>query len=895
LLRILTFAIVLVSITRFGFSQTVLDTPLQILKQQPLTDLLLEIESRSPVKIFYLDEWLEPYQVDERFNGSSLRETLDVLLEASEVSYTLLYDYALVFSRDPTAAIEKESILSSAIVQRKMIERKVIGDKTNYRAGRLVVLSGTVRDQDADKMMEGVSIFVNTDAGAHTDINGRFQLRVMPGSYVLTFHHSRYDDRVIDLEIYADGLMDIRLQETPVMLDEVVISDEMVLENAIGKTSISVSQMKRVPTFLGEVDVIKQVQSQPGVTTVGEAAAGFNVRGGSADQNLVLYDGVPIFNTSHALGFFTAFNPEAISEISFYRGGVPAQFGGRASSVLDIVSRQGDFKKWSGAGGIGIVSSHLMLGGPIKKDTTSVLVSLRSSYSDWMFEMIKSEYADVSNSSVQFYDGSIKLTHKLSDNGQLTLSGYTSHDAFSLADDTTYSWENVAASLRYDHTFSTRLFSSLSFSYGAYAFELAESDPANAFDLRYSITYPAVDWDFQLDGKHELTFGLKSTYYTFEPGRRRPSSPHSNAPFVEMDSEKSLESAVYIGDGFEISESLYVQGGLRFSVFNRFGPSTVYRYRADAPREIQNIVDSVVNKAGDVFQTYVNAEPRISLRWSLSDKSALKIGYQRMSQYMHLITNTAAIMPTDIWQSSNAYFKPQVADQVSIGLFKNFSANMFETFVETYYKQVENMLDFKDGANLILNRNLETALIATEGTSYGAEFSVSKVRGRLQGSLNYTWSRSLRLAKSRFSNESINEGKIYPSNHDQPHVVNMNWRYGISRRIFFSGTFVAHSGRPVSLPTTVYNIDGVPVSGFSERNQYRIPHYHRLDLAFIIEGNHKRRKVLDGNWIFSFYNVYARKNAYSVFFADDGTGTLKPYKLSLIGTVIPSVSYTFRF
>lgn len=845
--------------------------------------------------MFFLEEWLSLYEVDEHFGGYTLRQMLDELLKGSEISYTLMFDYALIFSKDPASAIERQEIISNAIIQRKSLERKIMGDKKLYRPGLSLMVSGTIRDQDKGHALGGVAISLNNNPAKATDASGNFEFHLMPGNYVLTFHHPQYDDKLIDLQIYESGVIDIQLQETPIMLEEVVISDDMILDKTIGQTNLSISQIKRAPRFLGEVDLIKQVQSQPGVTTVGEIASGFNVRGGSTDQNLVLYDDVPIFNTSHALGLFAAFNPDAIGEVAFYRGGIPAQYGGRVSSVLNIVSRQGDFKKWTGSGGIGIISSHLTMGGPIKEDTTSILLSLRSSYSDWMLDVIKSNYKDLRNASVKFYDGSLKLSHKLNDKSKLTLAGYTSNDRFRLADDTTFYWTNVAASLRYDHALSDKLFSSASLSYGAYTFRLREEDPSTAFDLRYSITYPSLKIDFQLEGRHKLTFGLHNTYYRFSPGVLRPASGGSNAPLLKMDPENSLESSLYISDGFSLSEKLFVEAGLRFSAFNSFGPGTVYRYRTDAAREVRNIEDSVTYDAGEISKRYSAAEPRVSIRYHAGLNTSVKIGYHRMVQYMHLITNTAAITPTDIWQSSNAYFKPQIADQVSAGIFRNFSDHLFETFVEVYYKKVKNILDFKDGADLILNKYLETALIAADGNAYGVEFSVSKVKDRLQGSVSYAYSRSFRQADSPFDTEQINSGREYPANHDQPHVVNLNWRYGISRRIFFSGNFVYHTGRPVSLPTAVYTVDGVPVSDFSERNQYRIPDYHRLDLAFIFEGNHKRRKFWDGNWVFSFYNVYGRKNAYSVFFADDGHGYLKPFKLSAIGTAIPSVTYSFKF
>jgi len=871
-----------------------MDVPLRDVKRQSLPEFFSEIEKMHPVRIYYLEDWISLYQVNEHFNGYTLKAMLDELFSDSEISYTFQFGYALILTKDPASAIKRQSIISNAIIQRKTIERKIIGNDRNYLPEHALTLRGVVSNKDDRHVLPEVTIAANEDETKTTDISGKYEFKLMPGDYVLNFHLNGYDDKVVDLSIYDNGDIDISLQETPIMLEEVVISDQM-LENVIGRSDLSVSRIKRLPAFLGEVDVIKQIQTQPGVTTVGEVATGFNVRGGSVDQNLVMFDDVPIFNTAHALGFFTAFNPDAISEIQFYRGGIPAQFGGRVSSVLNIVSRQGDYTKWKASGGIGLISSHLTLSGPIRKDTTSVLISMRSSYSDWMLKAIKSNFADIRNSSVEFYDGSLKLTHKLSGKGKLTLSGYTSHDQFTLADDTTYNWRNLAGSLRYDQSLSNRLFSSISFAFGKYEYRLREEDPGTAFDLKYSITYPSLKADFQWDGKHKISFGLQNTFYEFRPGKLQPSSKVSSVRRLEMPAERSLESALYISDGFELTDRVFIEAGLRYSLFNRIGPSTVYHYRADRPREVRYVQDSMHYENGGIAATYHVAEPRLSARYSIGGKTSIKVGYNRVAQYFHLITNSAAVTPTDIWQSSNAYFPPQIADQISAGIFSNLSNQVFETFIEGYYKQVRNVLDFKDGANLLLNKYLETDLVSATGTSYGVELSVTKVKGRLLGSVNYTFSRSFRQTRTRFITEHINNGMKYPANYDQPHVANVNWRYGISRRFFFSGNFVFHTGRPVSLPASTYAIDGVPVSGFSERNQYRIPDYHRLDLAFVMEGNHRRKKILDGNWVFSFYNVYARKNAYSVFVADDGTGSLKSYRLTVIGTIIPSVSYSFKF
>jgi hypothetical protein len=890
---LLTFTFLAISI--FGFSQTILDTPVLISESAPLTSFLIRFEEQHEVKFFFADEWLQGYSVDAQLNGRTLKNVLTEVLLGSEVTFELMFDYAVIFRKDPAGEILRDSILRTAAAAKKDIEERVIGDRKNYQPGKQVVITGLVKDEFSSLPLSGVVVVVNDKQGSETDADGRYKLTLQGGEYVIGYRYVNYREKVIDLKVYSNGVINVVLEETPIILDEVVVSDQAILNRRVGQSSLRLTDVRRSPTFLGERDVIKQIQNQPGVTTVGEVASGFNVRGGGVDQNLVLYDGVPIFNTAHAFGFFTAFNSDALSQVTFYRGGIPAEFGGRVSSVLNITSKEGGPQKWTGGGGIGIISSYLTAGGPIRKDSTTINASFRTSYSDWALDMAKSNYRNIQNSSLSFYDGSVKFAHKFTARTKLTASGYTSLDRFSLLNDTLYNSRNIAVNLQLDHALNSKLFSSVALSFGKYAYKVQEEDPATASELEYSITYPSLKFDFNYDGTHKLSFGLHNTFYDFNPGSLKPGTPESNARDIDIRNERSLESALYFSDAFNLEEDILIEAGMRLSIFNRIGPGTVYKYAPDKPMETWNITDSTQYSSGEIMKTYFGLEPRLSVKYSLGPDDAIKLGYNRMFQYLHLVSNTAAVTPVDVWQSSNSYFKPQVADQISLGYYRNLKEDTYEAFAEVFYKSVQNVLDFKDGANLILNKHLETALLKGKGKSYGIETSVSKIKGRLQGSVSYTFSRSWRKIDGRYSDEKINKGDWYPSNYDQPHVTTVNWRYGISRRIFFSGTFTYRTGRPMSLPVSSYEIDGVPVLNFSDRNLYRIPDYHRLDVAFIIEGNHKRKKLWDGTWVVSFYNAYGRRNAYSVFFQDDGRGDLKPYKLSVIGSIVPSLSYSFKF
>jgi hypothetical protein len=880
-----------------GKPQTILDSLVVDARQgELLIDFLGKLEQKHPVRFFFMDEWLSSYSVDSVHFGQTVHHMLQDMLRGSEIEVSVMYGYAVVFVKDPLGMETREELLRTAVASKKDIESRTIGTAVRGKRKDRVWLRGIVRAEDSGLPMSGVAISANGKEVTTTDASGRYAITLAGNEHVIIYSFFGCSDKVIDLKIYSDGELSVVLEEVPVVLEEVEVSEQAVVNRRISQTTLKAESMKRATTFLGEVDIIKQIQSQPGVTTVGEVASGFNVRGGGVDQNLVLYDGVPIFNTSHALGFFTAFNAHAINQVSFYRGGIPAQYGGRVSSVLDISSKDGPGDKWGASGGIGIISSYLTVGGPIRPDTTAVIASVRGSYSDWMLDAVKSNYQDVQNSAMSFYDASLKITHKASSKSKLTFSGYTSSDQFSLTNDTIYAMRNVAASLRLDRSISDKLFGSIALSFGRYDYTMREKEPATAFDLKYSITYPSLNLDFNYEGtQHKLSFGLHNTWYDFAPGSLTPTAAESNARGISMPHERSLETAFYLGDAIYWRDNILVEGGLRVSMYNRFGSGTTYSYTQDEPLETRNITGSKTYGSGEVMKTYAGLEPRLSLRYTLNAAASVKLGYNRMYQYMHLITNTAAVAPVDIWQSSNTYFKPQIADQISIGYFRNFNDNTFEAFVEPFYKHVQHVLDFKDGANLILNDHLETALVGGTADAYGAEFSISKIKGRLQGALNYTYSRSWRKTNTRFDTEDINEGKRYPSNYDQPHVVQFNWRYGILRRLFFSGTFIYHTGRPMSIPVSAFKVDNISMLKFSDRNTYRIPDYHRLDLALILEGSHRRKKILDGTWVLSFYNVYSRRNAYSVFYEENGRGNLVPYKLSVIGTVIPSLSYSFKF
>ena len=882
-----------------SFSQTILESKLDgSEKGKSLISYLEDLEKTQPVKFYFLSEWIDKITFDETLTGQTLGQALNQLFLGSELNYVQVNPNTIIIVKDPTQALQHNEMITTAIKERKKIEKVTFGESINSRTQKNVTITGKIIDGKLKDPLVGVNVYVSdAQIGTVTNAEGKYEIKMPSGKHIINFSYVNFDEKVFDVEVYKDGVIDIVLEEIPTVLDEIVVQDKAAREittNIMGQTSISMKEIKRAPALLGEVDLIRQIQTLPGVSTAGEAASGFNVRGGSVDQNLILYDGMPLFNSSHVFGFFSAFNSEAIRDVSFYRGGIPAEFGGRISSVLDIRSKEGNFEKWGASGGIGIISSNLTVSGPIKKEKTSVIASLRTTYSDWLINTVKSNYVDLNNSSVSFYDGAVKLTHKFSEKTKLSWSGYMSHDQFRLNGDSTYKWDNRLTSLDLDHAFTSNFTASLLVGFGSYSYDVFDKDPLKGFDLTYKISYPTAKLDFHLQkGKHKINFGLQSHYYDFNPGTLTP-NPESNKKYIQMEIQRSVESGVYLSDQFEVLPKVHMDAGLRVSNFTTLGPGTVYIYREGAPREVLNLIDTVHYSKGEKMKSYFGVEPRLGLRFDVSSMSSVKVGFNRTFQYLHLVTNTTAITPIDIWQPSSNYFKPQSADQLSIGYFQNFKEKKYEAFVEVYYKKMNNVLDFKDGAQLLLNPQLETDLLQGSARSYGAEFQVTKNTGKLSGSLNYAYSRSFRTISGTFPEETINDGKEYKSNFDQPHIVNLNWKYAISRRYFFTGGFTYHTGRPITLPLAAFTVENITVSSFSERNRFRIPDYHRLDLGFVIEGNHKRKKFWDGTLTFSVYNVYARKNPYSIFFKEVQSGILRPYRLAIIGTALPSISYSFK-
>ncbi len=890
--KLLAF-VVLILLPSLDYAQVLEHKIEEINKDKALTDILFSLEKESKAKFFFLPEWLIPFHINQSHTGLTLSEVLDTFFESTELSYFEMYPNVIVIVNNPANRLNYKRSIENARQTKSTITKYSFGDPTAIPKSK-VVITGVVRDLKNSEPLSGVNILVNqTSAGTTTQTDGSYEISVPAGLVTLTFSYLDFESSVIDLAAYASGVINLDMNKSPTLLDEVVVRGGTIGEVAmgrIGQIQLDVREIKRSPAFMGEADPIKQIQTLPGVTTVSEAASGFNVRGGSADQNLVLFDDLPIFNSAHALGFLSAFNSESIRELTFHRGGIPSEYGGRVSSVLDIKSKEGSFDRWNGNAGIGLLAANLALNGPVKDDKTSVALSFRSTYSNWLINSIRTEYADLRQSNVKFYDGNFKISHKFSSNTKLVISAYSSDDSFRLTGDTTYRWNNLQGSAKLNHQISSAVTAELVLGASSYSYQVEDSHTLTASELGYRINTFVFKANFNVKYRgHNLQTGWHLNYYHLKPGYLKPESSQSNAKKFSLTDQHAIENAFYLSEDFKLNPKISLEAGVRIPVFVSFGPAEIYTYNSE-----NDLSDTLDYKGWQPIKAYAGIEPRLSARYSISETSSIKIGYNRISQFLHLISNTAAITPIDIWQPSGYHLKPQRADQISAGWFKDTGNKKYSAFAEVFYKNITNIVDFKDGAKLILNPTLEKDLLQGRGYSYGIETFVSKNTGRLTYSLNYTFSRSFRLITGPTKSESINHGEKYPSSFDQPHILNYSWKYSLSTRHFFTGTFTFHTGRPVTVPVAAFEYENTTVAYFSSRNQYRIPAYHRLDLAFVIEGNHKRRQSWKGTWVFSAYNVYSRKNPYTVFFKGTANGIPEPYQLAIIGTILPSISYNIK-
>lgn len=784
---------------------------------------------------------------------------------------------------------------------KKVQESKLysIGTKTTSLEGKATI-AGSVRDAATGEPVIGATIFIeNPMTGAATDQFGYYSLLIPKGRHELKIKSVGMRPSVRQVMLYSTGKLDIELEQEITPLKEVVIESQAearVNSVQMGTEKLDIAQMKQIPLALGETDVMKVVLTLPGVQSVGEGTAGINVRGGATNQNLMLLNDAVVYNPSHLFGFFSTFNPDILKNVELYKSGIKAEYGGRLSSVLDVHTREGNLKKISGSGGISPVTTRLSVEGPIVKDKTSFIIGGRTTYSNWLLRRLNDP--DLKRSTASFYDITGGITHKIDDNNNLYFSGYLSKDKFSFARDTAYEYSDRNASIKWKHIFNNRIVGVLTGTASNYRYTMSSGKNAvNAFSMNFSIKQfnAKADFTFFVNSKHTIDVGLHATRYGLSPGTFKPLGSESQVRTDIVEDEQGLESAAYISDQFEVNSRLSIYAGLRYSFYNFLGPKHINIYAPNAPLNSTNIVKTVKYSAGETIAFYHGAEPRLSVRYSINTDISVKLSFNRMRQYIQMLSNTTAITPTDIWKLSDSYIKPQVGDQYSIGFYKNIRGkNLIEASVEAYYKIMQSTIDYKNGSVLLMNHHLETDVLPSRGTAYGAEFLIKKNTGKINGWLSYTYSRSFMQTRGTFTSEMVNGGQQYRSNFDKPHAINFIGNYKFSRRFNFSLNVIYATGRPITLPIVKYEVDEATRVYYSDRNAYRIPNYFRTDISVNIEGNHKIKKLAHSSWTFAIYNLTGRENAYSVFFVSRDK-QIKGYKLSIFARPIPTITYNFRF
>ncbi len=765
-----------------------------------------------------------------------------------------------------------------------------------------VTLSGTVTEAETGETLIGVNVLIPAlNTGAITNEYGYYSITLPAGTHEVYYSSIGFATQRKSIALSSDTSLDVALQPSTEDLDEIIVKADVEKLN-IRKPEMSVNRLsantiKKIPVVLGEKDVVRSIQLLPGVTGAGEGSSGFNVRGGAADQNLILLDEATLFSSDHLFGFFSVFNPDAIKDLTLYKGGIPARFGGRVSSVLDIYQKDGNKKRFEANGGIGVVAGRLLLEGPIKKDTASFLVAGRSSYAHLFLPLFDNDNV------AYFYDVNTKISYAVNAKNKLFLSGYFGRDVFDIADSFSNVFGNTTLNLRWNHLFSDKLFSNLTAIYSNYDYGLELSFVEFDFDSGIKNLNLKYDLTHFISNKLELRYGLNSIYYRFNPGEINPTTPTSGINPFKLTQKYAFENAIYFEAEKELTDRLAVQAGLRFSTFNRLGQDTLNLYENDNPityNEDLDIyqkatpIDTVSFSRGETIKAFANLEPRLAISYQLNETSSVKASYNRMAQYIHLISNTTSPTPFDIYAPSGKYIEPQLADQVAVGYFKTF--NNYSLEVESFYKTVENRLDYVDDADLIANDAVEQIVLNGEARAYGLEILFRKNEGKLTGWIAYTLSRSEQRTPGRTEGEiGINNGEWYNSPWDKTHDISITGQYELNDHWSFGANLIYQTGQPTTFPNGQYVYNDIVVPVYEARNSSRLPDFHHVDLSATWVPKPDSGRRWKGEWVFSIYNVYNRMNAASITFRENtDIGRNEAVKLSIFG-IIPAVTYNFKF
>ncbi len=889
----------------------------------PLELALSQLSENFQLSIYFAPEWLAGQKVSGVFKDKSATDIINTLIENSSLNLFEVDPKHFVITRNTQifseviegfyrgdfakANVQIKEDLSTNLgidLQTKKratpLERSLllVGKQTNYISVNGYTLEGVLTELDGKTPLPNATVLLRgTDQFASSDMQGRFILEEVPhGAGELDISLMGYEGVLQPIRVYNNGGVALSLAPSYEALDEVVLeaNANRAVQDVGSANSFNPEETKSIPLVLGERDLFKVATTLPGVSTAGEGAAGFNVRGGKTDQNLILLDRAVVYNPTHFFGLFPALNPFAIENLTVYKGAIPAQYGGRLSSVFELETKKPDSQKISGQASLGPVTANLLLEIPLKKDSSSVMVGARSAYANWIFNTLKK--SDLENSTALFYDGIIKYQAAINDKNTVKATAYHSKDAFSISSDSIYSYENSNMSLQWQKQLKNKQFLNTAITHSRYGFGIDYLGTGNnGFKQGYSLTDTQLLADSKIDitPKQQLSYGAAAKHYQIQPGFNRPYGPSDLTTEVDIDSEQALEMALYLSNLITLSEQTAIELGLRYNFYAQIGPGQERVYAANSPISNGSLLSESPIESG-FGQTYGGLAPRVSIRHLLRDNLSVKASFNRAYQFIHTLSNATTPAPNDSWKLSDNNIAPQQSDQFSLGVFSNQGGGTYTLSAEGFYKLQKNLLDFKTGASLVLNPRVEQEVLQGNGKAYGLELFLQKNRGKLSGWLAYTYSRSLLQLDSEFRSLQINNGAFFPTNFDKPHDLSGVFNYQFSKRLSFSANLVYQTGRPITFPVGNYQFNGAEFVLYSDRNSYRIPDYYRLDLGINLEGNHKKNKAFHGFWSLSVYNALGRNNPYSVFFINQ-EGEIKALQSSIFAVAVPSLTYTINF
>jgi len=857
----------------------------------PLSLAIKELSHRTGYTIYFMEEWLDNDLVIKVPDTPDSMNSILTLCLNSGLKIILLSEKKFVIIPDNLPQVIHVDPGSSDVI---------IGRNLGHLTGNESLIKGKVTNGNTGEPLPLAGVAVQeTGKGSVSDRNGNFELSLPRGNYTLMVSRIGFIEFKKSVSVLSDGNIDLELFTDVYELEEVdVISNRLVssMNNLqIGSSSINISRIKQIPSFMGETDVIKSIGMMPGVSNSGESSSGLTVRGGNPDQNLFLVDGVPLFNTSHLFGFFTAINPDMVKELSLYKGNIPASMGGRLSSIVEIKLNDELSPKPKVNASSGLISSRIKLSIPLKREKSTLLLSGRTSYSDFLLQ--NSGIKELQNSGAGFYDLNAKFIQKLKNGNLLKTSAYSSRDQFRFRKESEHAYGTDYFTFDYILFSRSRMSNAISAFYSGFHTELSElGDSLKSSEYKSGIELFSLNYNggYFPSQNHKIYYGVNNILYSFQMGERSPLNLYSSVPREKLNKKYGLESALYVGHDYNHFSGLSVSWGLRFVLYNQLGPAEIYNYTSGMPRAKEFITDTSFIEPGRKVAVYPSLEPRIALKYYLNDHFTLKMSYTRSKQFIHLYSNTSNITPTDVWVPSDRTIKPQSGDQFSLGLFSVENGSLMEISVEVYYKLIHNLMDVKGGAELLMNSHLEADLLSGKGRAYGAE-GMLRFSGRLNGWLAYSLSRSERIVDDKTQNSSINKGYWYPSDYDRPHDLKIFLNYRLNARFQASCNFIYSSGRPATFPTAYYLTQNIPVVYYSERNQFRLPDYKRVDISLSMDLTTKKTKKWKSEITFSIYNLAGWDNTYSVFFRNENDLNLNAWQVLMINRAVPSVSWNFNF